>query len=165
GLTRGEMSPLCSNFGIHVEERRLHKELISPTRQRDDPIDVLFVVGGVDHISDLLSTRCAQRVLLEHAEGNGLVGANDDFTVVRCTSPHRSLRVTEPWADGKPQQLESFAPNINAQLFLECEGQARRAMIEHDAFDLSHRRANLSPVNSATVMTKCHESSPRRSNV
>jgi hypothetical protein len=53
GLTRSEMSPLCSNFGIHVEERRLHKELISPARQRDDPIDVLFVVGSVDHISDL----------------------------------------------------------------------------------------------------------------
>jgi hypothetical protein len=35
GLTRGEMSPLCSNFGIHVEERRLYKELISPARQRD----------------------------------------------------------------------------------------------------------------------------------
>ena len=105
GLTRGEMSPLCSNFGIHVEERRLHKELISPARQRDDPIDVLFVVGSVDHISDLLSTRCPQRVLLEHAEGNGLVGANDDFTVVRRTSPHRSLRVAEPWADGKPEQL------------------------------------------------------------
>src|SRR5215472_4804144 len=105
GLTRGEMSPLCSNFGIHVEERRLHKELISPARQRDDPIDVLFVVGSVDHISDLLSTRCPQRVLLEHAEGNGLVGANDDFTVVRRISPHRSLRVAEPWADGKPEQL------------------------------------------------------------
>jgi hypothetical protein len=73
-------------------------------------------------------------VLPEHAEGNGLVGANDDFNVVRRTSPHRSLRVAEPWADAKPQ-LESFAPNINAQLFLECEGQARRAMIEHDAID------------------------------
>jgi hypothetical protein len=47
GLTRSEMSPLCSNFGIHVEERRLDKELISPARQRDDPIDVLFVVGSV----------------------------------------------------------------------------------------------------------------------
>src|ERR1700746_3806821 len=122
------MSPLCRNFGIHVEERRLHKELISPARQRDDPIDVRFVVGSVHHISDLLPTRYAQCVLLEHAEGNGLVVTNDDFTVVRRTSPHRSLRIAEPWADGKPEQLESFAPNINAQLFLEREGKARRAM-------------------------------------
>jgi hypothetical protein len=30
GLTRSEMSPLCGNFGIHFEERGLHKELISP---------------------------------------------------------------------------------------------------------------------------------------
>ncbi len=66
--------------------------------------------------------RCAQCVLLEHAEGNGLVVANDDVTVVRRTSPHRLLRIAEPWADGEPEQLESFAPNIDAQLFLECEG-------------------------------------------
>jgi hypothetical protein len=85
--------------------------------------------------SDLLSTRCVQRVLLEHPERNGLVVSNDDFTVVRRTSPHRSLRIAEPWADGKPEQLEPFPPNIDAQLFLECEGQARRAMIEHDAID------------------------------
>src|SRR5262249_26254517 len=111
-----------SSDGLNNKNSRVD---CSPARQRDDPIDVLFVVGSVDHISKLLSTRCPQRVLLEHAEGNGLVGANDDFNVVR--RPHRSLRVAEPWADAKPE-LESFAPNINAQLFLECEGQARRAM-------------------------------------
>src|SRR5262249_52473754 len=62
GLTRSEMSPLCSNFGIHVEERRLHKELISPARQRDDPIDVLFVVGSVDHKQTFVHALSAARV-------------------------------------------------------------------------------------------------------
>ena len=62
-LTRRQMSPLCS-IRICIEESRLNKKLVGSARERDDPANILLMIGGVHHVSDLLSTRRAQRVLL-----------------------------------------------------------------------------------------------------
>jgi hypothetical protein len=70
-LTRGKMSPLCSNIRICIEESRLNKKLVGTARERDDFANVLLMISGVHHVSDLLSTRRAQRVLLEYAERDG----------------------------------------------------------------------------------------------
>jgi hypothetical protein len=40
--------PLCGNHHIRVKKRRLDEELISTACQRDDPVDVLVVISGVD---------------------------------------------------------------------------------------------------------------------
>jgi len=47
--------PLCGNRHIRVKKRRLDEELISTACQRDDPVDVLVVISGVDYIGNLLS--------------------------------------------------------------------------------------------------------------
>ena len=70
-LTRSKMSPLCGNISICIEERRLNKELVGTARERDDSANILLAIGGVHHVSDLLSRRGAQRVLLEHAQRDG----------------------------------------------------------------------------------------------
>ena len=70
-LTRGKMSPLCGNVRIRVEECRLNKKLVGTARERDNPSNVLLMIGGVHHVRDLLSPRRAQRVLLEYAERDG----------------------------------------------------------------------------------------------
>ena len=59
GLTCRKMLPLCGNLRIRVKKRGLDKQLISAACQRDDPIDVLVVISGVDHIGNLLSPRRA----------------------------------------------------------------------------------------------------------
>src|SRR5262245_12889222 len=74
-LTRGKMSPLCGNIRICIEECRLNKKLVGTARESDDPANVLLMIGGVHHVSDLLSRRRAQRMLLEHAERDGQVAA------------------------------------------------------------------------------------------
>jgi hypothetical protein len=60
GLTCSKMPPLCGNLRVRVKKRRLDEELVSTPCQRDDPVDVLAVVSGVDHIGNLLSPRRAQ---------------------------------------------------------------------------------------------------------
>ena len=129
------MSPLCGNICICIEECRLDKKLVGTARERDDLINVLLMIGGIHHVSDLLSPRRAQRVLLEHAERNGQVVANDNLTVVGRTPPHGSLGFVEPRPDAKPKRVETFTPHINTQLLFKCEGKARRAMIKHNALD------------------------------
>jgi hypothetical protein len=62
GLTRSKMPSLCGNVRIRVDECRLNEKLVGAARECDDPINVFFMIGGVHHVSDLLSTRCAQRV-------------------------------------------------------------------------------------------------------
>ena len=61
---------------------------------------------------------------------------NNNFAVVRLAAPHRALGFVEPRADAKPERLETLTPHIDAQLFLEREGKARRAVIEHNARDV-----------------------------
>jgi len=82
GLTCRKVFPLCGNLCIRVEKRRFDEELISTACQRDDPVDVLVVISGVDYIGNLLSPRRAQRMLLEHAEGDGKVMPNNNLAVV-----------------------------------------------------------------------------------
>jgi hypothetical protein len=65
GLTCRKMPPLCGNLRIRVKKRRLDEELVSTPCQRDDPVDVLVVISGVDHIDNLLSLGRAQRVGFE----------------------------------------------------------------------------------------------------
>jgi hypothetical protein len=129
------MLPLCGNLRIRVKKRRFDEELISTACQRDDPVDVLVVKSGVDYIGNLLSPRRAQRMLLEHAEGDGKVMPDNNFAVVWLAPPNRALGFVEPRTDAKPQRLETPTPHVDTQLFLEREGKARRAMIEHNARD------------------------------
>ena len=39
-LTRRQMSPLCSNIRICIEESRLNKKLVRSARERDDAADI-----------------------------------------------------------------------------------------------------------------------------
>ena len=43
--------------------------------------------------------------------------------------------VVEPTSYREPKQVESFFPNVDAQLFLECESNAGRPVIEHRGID------------------------------
>ena len=86
-LTRRKMSPLCGNVRICVEECRLNKKLVGTVRERDDADNVLLMIGGVHHVSDLLTRRHAQRVLLEHAERDRQVAADDNLAVVGRAPP------------------------------------------------------------------------------
>src|SRR5262249_41325342 len=129
------MLPLCGNLRIRVEECRLDEELVGTARQRDDPVDIPVVISGVDHVGNLLAAPGAQRMLLKHAERDGQVAPDDDLAVVRLAPPHRAFGFVEPWADSKPEQLESVAPHVDTQLFLERKGKAWRAMIEHNTRD------------------------------
>src|SRR5215831_14408616 len=47
--------------------------------------------SGVDHVDDSVSTRATQRVLLEHAEGDEAIVADENPAVVRRPAPDRSL--------------------------------------------------------------------------
>jgi hypothetical protein len=40
-LTRRQMSPLCSNILICIEENRLNNKLVGSARERDDPANIL----------------------------------------------------------------------------------------------------------------------------
>src|SRR5262245_43547880 len=106
------MLPLCGNLRVRVEKRRFDEELLSTACQRDDPVDVLVVISGVDHIGNFLSPRRAQRMLLEDAERDGQVVPNGNLAVVRFPPPHRALGFVEPWADTKLERLESLAPHV-----------------------------------------------------
>ena|SRR6478672_4711404 len=70
-LTCRKMSPLCGNIRICIEECRLNKKLVGTARERDDPVNVLLMIGGIHDVSDLLTRRRAQRVLFEHTERDG----------------------------------------------------------------------------------------------
>ena len=91
GLTCRKMPPLCGNLHIRVKKRRLDEELISTACQRHDPVDVLVVISGVDYIGNLLSPRRAQRMLLEHGEGEGKVVPNNNSLL--SGSPRRTARL------------------------------------------------------------------------
>src|SRR5215813_6377031 len=119
GLPCRKMLPLCGNLRIRVKKRRFDEELIGTACQRDDAVDVLVVIGGVDYIGNLLSPRRAQRMLLEHAEGDGKAMPNNDFAVVWLASPNRALVFIEPRSDAKPERLETPPPHVDAELFLE----------------------------------------------
>src|SRR5262245_5463523 len=58
-LARGEVSPLCGNIRICFEECGLNKKLVRAARKRDDSINILLVIGGVDHVNNLLPARRA----------------------------------------------------------------------------------------------------------
>ena len=60
-----------------------------------------------------MSTRAAQRVLLEHAEGDGQVVADENPAVIRCPAPDRSLGFVQPGTDGKLEQIEALSPHID----------------------------------------------------
>src|SRR6188472_717292 len=98
------MLSLCGNTCICIEECRLDKKLVGTARERDDLINVLLMIGGIDNVSDLLSPPRTQHVLLEHAERHRQVMANDNFTLVRCTPPDGSLGFIEPRPHAKPQK-------------------------------------------------------------
>jgi hypothetical protein len=55
GLTCRKMLSLCGNTCICIEECRLDKKLVGTARERDDLINVLLMIGGIDNVSDLLS--------------------------------------------------------------------------------------------------------------
>jgi len=57
------------------------------------------------------------------------------MAIIRFSAPHSLFGVVEPTSYREPKQVESFFPNIDAQLFIECEGQARRPVIEHRGID------------------------------
>jgi hypothetical protein len=87
------------------------------------------------HVGYSVSTRGAQRVLLEHAEGYRQIIVDMDSAVVRCPMPDRTLGFVQPGADRKPQPIEPLFPNVDPQRLLKREGEAGRAVIEHDALD------------------------------
>src|SRR5262245_7644791 len=132
-------------------------------------------------------------MLLKHAERDGKVVRNNNLTVIRVAPPHGALGFVEPRADPKSERFETLTPHVDAQLFLEREGKARRAVIEHNPAMRnssssrsvpgesrlgdtsrwrkpfrarnSHIRSSPSPLNSEAVMTKSQECSSRRFNV
>ena len=65
------MLPLRGDIRSCFRECCLNKKLVGAARKRDDSANILPVIGGVDHISDLLPTGCVQGVLFEQAEGEG----------------------------------------------------------------------------------------------
>ena len=69
-LRGGEMAPFGSNLCVLVQEGRLDEELVGTARQLDNSFDIRLMESGVDHVGNLISTRCAQRMLLEQAEGD-----------------------------------------------------------------------------------------------
>ena len=121
------------NFFINVEERCLDEKLIGTARQCDDSFDVLGVIAGVDHVGDFLSTRCAQGVLLEHAQRKRAIAADGDLAVIWLAAPYRAFGLIEPRPDWKLELFQPFVPHIDTQLLLEREGKAWNAVIEHGA--------------------------------
>src|SRR5262245_13805838 len=93
------------------------------------------MIGGVHHVSDLLSTCHAQSVLLEHTERDGAIAADENLAVIGCGLPHDTLGFVEPWPDAEPKLFQPFLPHIDTQLLFEREGKARRAMIKHYALN------------------------------
>jgi hypothetical protein len=87
---------MCGNIRICFKECRLNKKLVGAARKRDDSANILLVIGGVDHVSDLLPTGCAQGVLFEQAEGEGEVAADGNLAVVGCALAHGSLGFVKP---------------------------------------------------------------------
>src|SRR5262245_52639200 len=58
-LARGEVSPLCGNIRICLEECGLNKKLVRTARKRDNSANILLVMGGVHHVNNLMPTRRA----------------------------------------------------------------------------------------------------------
>src|SRR5262249_33679547 len=87
---------------------------------------------GVDHVDDSVSTRATQRVLLEHAEGDEAIVADENPAVVRRPAPDRSLGFVQPGTDRKLKQIEPVSPDVDPRFFLEGEGEARRSVMDHE---------------------------------
>src|SRR5262249_41745871 len=120
---------------VLVEKRRLDEQLVGAARELDDLCNVRLLESRVDHVGDSVSARRAQCVLLEQAKRDGQISAHEDRGVVRRPAPYRSLGVVQPGTDRKLEQIKPLSPHIDPQLLLKSEGEARRAMIEHDALD------------------------------
>src|SRR5262245_18289928 len=127
------MALFCCNLRINVEERCLDEKLIGTARQRDDSVNVLTVIASVDHVGDFLSTRCTQGVLLEQPKRKRQLTADCDVAIIWLAPPYRTFGLVEPWPDWKLELFQPFAPDIDAQLLLECKGKAGNAVIEHGA--------------------------------
>src|SRR5499427_456763 len=88
-LRGGQMPPFGGKLGVLVQECRLDEELVGAARELGNACDVRFMEHGVDYVGDSVSTRRAQRVLLEHAEGDGQAVADENPAVVRHSAPDR----------------------------------------------------------------------------
>ena len=134
-LRGGEMAPCGGKLGVFVQECRLDEELVGAARELGNACDVRCMESGVDHVGDSVSARAAQRMLLEHAEGDGEIVADENWAVVGRPAPDRSLGFVQPGTDRKLQQIEARSPPVDPSFLLEGEGQAGRSVIEDDALD------------------------------
>src|SRR5262245_37333819 len=134
-LRGGEMAPFGGELRVLVQKGGLNEELVGAARELDDPCDVRLVERCVHDVDNSMSARGAQRLLLEHAEGYGQIVADDDRAVVRRPAPDRPLGLVQPRTDRKTQPIEPLLPHVDPQRLLKREGEAGRAVIEHDALD------------------------------
>src|SRR5262245_60380451 len=100
-LRGGQMAPFRGKPSVLVQECRLDEELLGAARERGNACDVRCMEGGVDHVDDSVSARAAQRVLLEHAERDEEIAADENPAVVRRPAPERSLGFVQPGTDRK----------------------------------------------------------------
>src|SRR5215510_2038980 len=112
-LRGGEMAPFGGKLGVLVQERRLDEELVGAARELGNSCDIRCMESGVDHVGDSVSARAAQRVLLEHAEGDEEIVADAYPAVVRRPAPDRSLGFVQPGTDWKLEQIEALSPHID----------------------------------------------------
>jgi hypothetical protein len=82
-LRGGEMAPFGGELGVLVQECRLDEELVGAACELGDARDVRCMESGVDHVDDSVSRRAAQRVLLEQAEGDEAIVADENPAVVQ----------------------------------------------------------------------------------
>ena len=64
------MTPFGGKLSVLVQKCRLDEELIDAACQLDNSCDIRGVESGVEHISNPMSTRGAQCMLLEFAESS-----------------------------------------------------------------------------------------------
>src|SRR5262249_13234343 len=184
------MAPLDGEPGVLVQECRLDEELVGAARELGNACDVRFMESGVDHVGDSVSARAAQRVLLEHAEGDGQVVADENPAVVRRSAPDRPLGFVQPSANRKLEQIEPLSPHIDpyfswkakarqgvpwSRTTLSIRNSSSSSTVRGGSGGIeSSRRRNASrarnsqtpptplTVNSAAVSMKSSESSSRR---
>src|SRR5438105_4874762 len=100
-LRGGEMAPFGGKLSVLVQKCRLDEKLIGVACQLDNSCNIRGVESGVDHVSNPMSTRGAQCMLLEFAEGNGQIVADKNPAVVWRPAPNRSPCFVQPGTDRK----------------------------------------------------------------
>src|SRR5450759_4371102 len=144
-LRGGQVQLPRGDRGILIEERGFDEELIGIACEFDDASGVGGMIDGVHHVDNPFARFDMQyfRFQLTQRERPlrapvGRDGWDRDERAIRFASSNRLLEVREPGTNRQPEAPNTILPDIDAELFLEREGETGYPVIEphgpHAAF-------------------------------